>query len=230
MMVKLIFFDMEGTIFKKSYKDSKGNTAPSAWTLVAQHLGKEAFEEEESTKNKWNSKGYAGYVEWMEDTIRIHKKYGLTKDFFDKVMSSIQYYKGVRYVFKEIQKRKIRTAIISGGFKAQADRALRDLKINHAFAACEYLWDKNGRLVHWNLLPCDFEGKLDFMKLIMKEHGLKDKDCAFVGDGRNDIPLARAVSISVAFNAAPELKKVSTHSVESDDFQDLLKYLIASER
>ena len=61
---KFVFFDMEGTIFKSVAKDSKGNTAPSAWTLLAKHLGKEALKEEEETKEKWNDGGYKGYVEW----------------------------------------------------------------------------------------------------------------------------------------------------------------------
>ncbi|MCF7861413.1 HAD-IB family phosphatase [Candidatus Woesearchaeota archaeon] len=215
---------MEGTIFKKLYKDSKGNTAPSAWTLVAEHLGKQALIEEDATKDKWNNDQYEGYVEWMEDTIKIHKKHDLTKDFFDNIMASIKYHRGVKSSFREIHRRGIRTALVSGGFKAQADRALRDLKIHHAFAACEYLWDDSGKLVHWNLLPCDYEGKLDFMRLIMKEHGLTEKDCAFVGDGRNDVPFAKAVGLSIAFNAASELKRVSTHVVDSDNFRDILKY------
>lgn len=227
--IKLVFFDMEGTLFKKTYKDSKGNTSPSAWTLVADHLGSKALEEEDWTKEKWNSGEYAGYVEWMEDTIKIHQKYGLDKKFFDEVIEGIDYHLGVKETFQELKKKGYRTALISGGFKAQADRALKDLKIDHAFAACEYLWDDNGNLVHWNLLPCDYEGKLDFMHLIMKEHGLRKDQCAFVGDGKNDISFAKAVSRSIAFNGAPELQKVCTYSVNQEDgkedFRAILKYL-----
>ena len=61
--IKLIFFDVEGTLFKKVYKDSQGNTAPSAWTLLAEHLGPKAHKEEEDTKVKWTKGEYAGYVE-----------------------------------------------------------------------------------------------------------------------------------------------------------------------
>lgn len=228
MKIKLIFFDMEGTIFQKASKVGKGKIAPSAWTKLAEHLGPKALEEEDWTKEKWNNNEYAGYVEWMEDTIRVHKKYGLKKDFFDKVMQSIKYHPGVKETFRTLKKKGFRTALISGGFKAQADRALKDLKIDHAFAACEYLWDEKGNLVHWNLLPCDYEGKLDFMKLIMKEHGLKKSECAFVGDGKNDNPFAKAVRLSIAFNGAPELQKVCTHSINQkkgrEDFRTILKY------
>jgi phosphoserine phosphatase len=227
--IKLIFFDMEGTIFQKTVKKTKGNTAPSAWTLIAKHLGKKALEEEEQTKKKWNSKEYKGYVEWMEDTIRVHQKYGLTKRFFENVINSIKYHRGVRRTFTEINKKGIITSLISGGFKAQADRAQKELKIKHAFSACEYFWDRKGKVLFYNLLPCDYEGKVKFMKLIMEEHGLSSKECAFVGDGKNDIPLAKAVDLSISFNGPKELQKVATHSINQregkEDFREILKYL-----
>ncbi len=226
---KLVFFDMEGTIFRKVIKDSQGNTAPSAWTLLAQHLGPKALAEEEKTKERWNRGEYAGYVEWMEDTIKIHQKYGLDKAFFEKVMSGVEYHPGVKETFTKLKRRGIKTALISGGFKAQADRAVVDLKINHAFTACEYYWDKTGKLTWWNLLPSDYEGKIDFMKLIMKEHGLKSQECAFIGDGKNDISLAQAVGASIAFNAPKELQNVSTFSINQqeskEDFRAILPYL-----
>jgi phosphoserine phosphatase len=227
--LRLIFFDMEGTIFRKVIEVARGNTAPSAWTLISQHLGKTAAREEDATKDKWNAGKYHSYVEWMEDTIRIHIKYGLTRSFFEKVMSSIEYHPGVKETFAELRRRGYKTSLISGGFKAQADRAQRDLKIEHSFAACEYFWNADGTIEHFNLLPCDYEGKHDFMKLIMKEHGLKPSQCAFVGDGKNDIPLAKEVGVSIAFNGAPELQKVCTHSVNQpegkEDFREILKFL-----
>jgi phosphoserine phosphatase len=227
--IKCIFFDMEGTIFRKAVETREGRVAPSAWTMIGRKLGEEADKEEEETKNKWNRGEYSGYVEWMEDTIKVHKKYGLTKEKFDWILGLIEYHFGVKETFAELRKKGYKTAMISGGFKAQADRAQKDLFINHAFAACEYFWDKDGKLLHWNLLPCDYEGKLDFMNLIIKEHGLKADECAFVGDGKNDIMLAKSVGLSIAFNAPLELQKVCTHAVNQEegkeDFRAILKFL-----
>ena len=226
--IKLIFFDMEGTLFKKTIRNSYGNTTPSLWSLIALKLGKDAHAEEELTKKKWTEGKYSGYIEWMEDTLRIYQKYGLKKALFEKAMNSVEYHKGVFETFDVLRKRGFRLALISGGFKVQADRALLDLKINHAFAACELFWDDEGNLVHWNLLPCDYEGKIDFMRLIMREHGLKPDECAFVGDGKNDVALAREVGVSVAFNGAPELRDVCSYSVEQgegkEDFSEILKF------
>ena len=178
--IKLIIFDVEGTIVRQHYEYDKYkniNVAPSMWTKIAEHLGKKALKEEEKTKEKWTSGKYRGYVEWMEDTIKIHQKYGLTKKFFNKLLKKfVHYYPGVKETFKELRKRGIRTVLISGGFKNEADKVQQDLKIDHSFAACEYFWDKKGKLIHWNLLPCDYEGKLDFMRLIMKEHKLSKEE------------------------------------------------------
>ena len=227
--IKLIFFDMEGTIFRKVVETVKGNIAPSAWVSIARELGPTALAEEKKTRDKWNNKEYAGYVEWMEETIKIYQEYGLKKDFFEKVIYAIKYHTGVKETFEQLRKKGFRTAIISGGFKAQSDRAQKDLKIDHAFTACELFWDKKGHILHWNLLPCDYEGKIDFMKLIMKEHGLTSEECAFIGDGKNDIHLAKVVELSIAFNGALELQKVCTHSINhpkgKEDFREILKFL-----
>ncbi len=79
------------------------------------------------------------------------------------------------------------------------------------------------------MLPCDYEGKLNFMTLIMEEHDVKPKDCLFVGDGRNDIPLARVVGTSICFNGDSELAKVCTHSIKQSpknlDFRAVLRYI-----
>jgi len=220
---------MEGTIFRKTVRNSYGNTAPSAWSLIGKSLGTEAHEEEELTKKKWTEGMYSGYVEWMEDTIRIYKKYGLTKDAFENAMRGIEYHHGIFETFRELKSRGLRTALISGGFKAQADRAQCDLKIDHAFAACELFWDEKGLIRHWNLLPCDYEGKIDFMKLIMKEHGLRMGECAFVGDGKNDVALAKEAGTSVCFNGDEALKNVATHDVSQpegkEDFREILKFV-----
>ena len=224
--IKLVVFDMEGTLLRKAIKSTKG-IAASAWTLLADNLGPEALAEEELTKQKWNDGEYKGYVEWMADTIRIHKKYGLTHSFFKQVVDSVEYHPGVVEAFEELRKKEYLTALISGGFKAQADRLQMDLKIDHSFAACEYFWDGE-ELVHWNLLPCDYEGKRDFMQLIIKEHGLTPQQCAFVGDGPNDVILAEAVKLSIAFNASPKLQEVCTHAINQpegeEDFRAILKY------
>jgi phosphoserine phosphatase len=226
--IKLVFFDMEGQIFEPHIIETKKGIAPSIWTVISRHLGPKAAAEGEATKDKWGERQYACYVDWMEDVIHIHQKYGLTKNVFYNIVNKVKYIKGVEETIKELRKRGYIVAVISGGFKNLADRAIRDLGIHHVFAACEYFFDeKTKKLKSWNLMPCDYQGKVDFMRLLIKEHGLKAKQCAFVGDGVNDISLAKECCISIAFNGRKELQEVTTYAVnqKEKDLRGILKYL-----
>ena len=51
------------------------------------------------------------------------------------------------------------------------------------------------------------------MKKIAKEEDIPLINCAFVGDGHNDIYLAKAVGLSIAFNAHQELIKVCNKKI-----------------
>lgn len=165
----------------------------------------------------------------MEDTIRIHNKFGLKKSIFCSILDKIEYTRGAQKVFSVINKKGISTCLISGGFKYQADKAVQKFKIKHSFASCEYFWDKKGYLQHWNLLPGDFEGKLNFMRLLINEYGYSVKECAFIGDGDNDISLAKSVGVSIAFNGSDNLRKVATYSINQEknkeDLRAILNYL-----
>lgn len=207
---RIIFFDLEGTLFLKEYRLDNGLVAPSAWTLLAECLGPDCLTEEEATKARWTRNEYPGYVEWMRDTIRIHQKYGLKQDLFEEVLKRVPFTPHVHEVLAELKQYAV-TALITGGFKALADRAQRELKIDHALSACEYFFDEKTREIeHFNLLPSDEVGKVDLMRLIAKEHGADLSDCVFVGDGKNDIGAVQAVGFSIAFNAQQELKEYST--------------------
>ncbi len=226
---KLIFFDMEGTLFRKAVSPNDTGVDPSVWVAIARELGPNALEEEKVTQKKWRRGDYRSYVEWMQDTIAIHQKYGLSKSTFQEILDSIEFMPGVHEVFSELRVRGIPTALVTGGFKYQADRALREFRITHSFAACEYFWAGDGTLEHWNLLPADFEGKLHFMRMLLHEYQLAGRDCAFVGDGQNDRGLAENVGLSVAFNGAQELREIATHCVNqepgTEDFGAILPCL-----
>ena len=225
--IKLIFFDLEGVIFETGIIEKRSNVTSSFWTVIARHLGEKAMKEEDLGKDMWNDSKFKNYIEWMEYTINVHQKYGLKKDYFYGIINSVPFMSGAKDTFKELHKRGYATAIISGGFKNQADRAIKELGVNHVFAACEYFFDeKTGKLKHWNLLPCDYEGKIDFMNLLMREYKLKSNECAFVGDGVNDIPLAKEAGLSIAFNGREELQQVTTYSInqKKKDLRALLGY------
>ena len=79
------------------------------------------------------------------------------------------------------------------------------------------------KLKSYNLLPCDFEGKIDFIRLMLREYKLNDSDWIFVGDGANDVHIAKEAPVSIGYNPHAELRSVVTKSV--DKFSDILSIL-----
>jgi phosphoserine phosphatase len=211
---RIVFLDMEGTLLQKAYHVDDGAVAPSAWTVLAQALGEECLAAENATKIRWRAKEYSGYLEWMRKTIEIHQQFGLTERVFREVMNSVPFMPNVEASLQRIHSQRAVTAVVTGGFKALADRVQRRLRIHHSFAACEYFFDaETGLIDHFNLLPGDEAGKVDFMNLTCREYGVDPHDCPFIGDGMNDVHLARMGGFSIAFNAQKELSAVATAAI-----------------
>lgn len=214
--MKICFFDMEGTLLEKNLSLDNGKVAPSAWTVLAKEISEACFAEEEKTKDLWLKNEYISYTQWMMETVKIQIKHGLNKTHLQNVLHQAKLQKGAIELLHYIKKKGYLTVLISGGFKELADLTQRRLKIDHAYSACEYFFNEDGSVEHFNLLPTDEEGKLVFMKHLASEYNSELKDCIFIGDGKNDVFIARNVGTSIAFNAQSELKEVSTYIIDQE--------------
>jgi phosphoserine phosphatase len=226
MATRLLFLDLEGTIFAKQrveLRTGEERYHHSLWSRLAHELGPGALADDAATVEKWEAGHYQSYMDWCDESLRIHQKHGMTRDFFDRIQRSVPYNPGVPETIASIHGRGIKTAIVSGGFVPQARRAQQDLEITHAYAAVDLFWSSDGSLAHWNILPSDYEGKVDFVRLLIREYGFRTEDCAFVGDGKNDTHIATEVGISFAYQAHPALREVATHAIE--DFPIILEHL-----
>ncbi|WP_243637486.1 haloacid dehalogenase-like hydrolase [Parashewanella curva] len=126
---------MEGTILKKELSLDNGKVAPSAWTVLAKELGEDCLIEEEKTKDKWLRGEYKGYLDWMKDTVTLHMKYGLTINILNDVVQKAEYHEGADELFSLLKSQGVVTVLITGGFKALADKVQRHLKVDHALSA-----------------------------------------------------------------------------------------------
>lgn len=225
MGIKLFFLDMEGTIFAKQYVPLPGDPLHhhSLWSRLMYECGPAALVEDAKTMRKWERGEYGSYLDWAADSVAILRRHGLTRDQFQAVIDSIDYNQGVVETIHELHRRAIRTAIVSGGFFGQARRAQVELGIPHCYAAVDLYWSEQGEIVHCNILPSDYRGKVDFVRLMLRECGCLSHECAFVGDGQNDVLIAREVGLSFACDAHPDLQREATHTIVN--FSELLGYL-----
>jgi phosphoserine phosphatase len=220
--IKLFFLDLEGTLFNKQHIDRPHGHNHSLWARIFHELGPEALAADNVHIEEFE-RGEINYIQWCERSLRAMQTHGLTKQLLEHIMQQIQYNNGVAETIAALHAKGIRTAIISGGFMEQAKRAQLDLRIQHAFAAVEIYWNADGSMAFWNIFPSDYQAKADYVELLRRECGFSKEECAFIGDGKNDVPIASHVGLSFAYNAHPALQEKTTHSIT--DFQDILKYL-----
>lgn len=222
----LIVCDVEGTIFQAKYKIEGTDYASSMWQPIAQALGEKAVKEEYETHLKWENKEYDNYVDWVKATVAIHKKYKLKRDTFQRLIDNAEYMPGVVEFFQKIDREKFIPVLITGGFMNLTRRAKKELKIESAniFASCNYIFDMYGNLADWDIQPSDFEDKIACVKTVLDNYGLDfSDDWVYIGDGKNDVPIAEMAPYSFAINAHKELRAVADQNINSfmDAYNDI---------
>lgn len=225
MKKRFLVMDVEGTIFKATFKLHGVDYKSTLWQPIARELGDAAMDEENKMAQKYEQGGYATYLDWVKATIDMHKRYSLKKDVFDRLVDSAEYNTGVEEFFDNLNRNEWIPVLISGGFQNLIRRAENELDIEYGFGACEYYFDDRGYLVSHNIQPCDFEGKIKFLDTLLADMKMNKKtDWVFVGDGKNDVPIAKAAPKAFGINPHDDLKKVDG-LIEIHSFMDLLPYL-----
>lgn len=221
--IRIVFFDMDGVLFDVGYFERRSKVAASSWKLIAEAAG--TLEGEEKLKQRWINGELKHFIEWMDETVKLYREHNLTKEKFEKALDSIPLMTGAKEALSEIKRRGYITAVITGSFHHLAKRAKLELGIDYIVAACDLVFDKEGKLIDWIFFPCDYEGKVKFFEAIIAGLKIKPEEAAMVCDGINDIPIAKECGLAIAFNARQELKEHCDIIIEKKDLREILKYL-----
>lgn len=221
--IKIVFFDMDGVLFDVGYFERRRNVGASSWRLVAEAAG--TLEEEERLKQRWINGELKHFIEWMNETVRLYREHNLTREKFEKTLDAIPLMPGAKEAVAEIKRKGYITAVITGSFHHLAKRAKRELGIDYIVAACDLIFDEDGKLADWIFFPCDYEGKVKFFEAIIAGLKIRPEEAAIVCDGVNDIPIAKECGLAIAFNARQELKEHCRISIDKKDLREILKHL-----
>lgn len=227
--MKILAMDVEGTLFQATFQIDGTEYPSTMWQPIARELGSAALEEEKETHEKWDRKEYDNYLDWVKATIEIHRKYNLKEDTFLKLVNAAKYNAGVEEFFNQLNRNEWIPVLISGGFQELIRRAQNELDIEYGCGACEYNFDQDGNLESYHIQAADFEGKVGYIhNLLNMLHLNKDTDWVYIGDGRNDAPIAREAPMAFGINPHPDLMAVDG-LIEISSFMDLVPYLKSME-
>lgn len=217
MRLKMVFFDLDGTLVTFS-------EAESSWDFIRKKY---------SIPNLWTQyvEGKMGREEAKRKEYALWKEKGITKQALLKEFERMRLIPGAIEVVSQLKKEGIKIAIISGAPDIAVEIAQRRLGIS--LAACNrIIFDNAGFAI--DTKPTHPASDISVSKKLaaldfMKRGSLTPEECAAVGNDENDVELFQTVGFSIAFNPRAEsLKSHSSVTVRSKTLQDILSYLLVS--
>ena len=183
--IKLVVFDMDGTLLQPR----------SSWAQIHDHFG---------TDNTEMLQLYINHKITDEEFVKAdielwnsNSKKTVNEEYINSIMDKIKPLKGAEILIKELQKKKIKTVILSGGIQYLADRWMNKWNMDYALAN-ELIDDDKGNLTA--IINSSGHNKGPMMDKIIKKYNYKKNQIAAVGDTIVDIPMFDRAGLAIAVN------------------------------
>ena len=213
----LICFDLDGTLIEE-------DNGEVLWQRLSKiiHNGSKIHD-------KRIKQFYAGELsleDWANFDFNDMKNYGITKNFIIKHAIHSKLIKGVRETLKELKRRKIKLAVISGSIDILLDSVFPDHPFKDVFINKLY-FDKKGIVSHWEISKYGDAHKGTALKIIAKKEKIPLSRTVYIGDHKNDISAAKVAGLSISFNSkSKELDNECDVVIEKKDMKEILKYVL----
>ena len=185
-MLKLLILDMDGVIFEGS----------NFWLEFHTAMGTR-----DAALELWHKLSKTDYVGLSRETAKIWK--GRSAAPYFEMIRSRPYVPGIEKIFEFAGQTGMRTAIVSSGAYHLAMRAKNDFDVD---------------IIRANRLGIDDSGCFDGTVDVQVDDARKDKNVrelqdifelgsesiGVIGDGENDVPMARLASVSVGYRVNAE--------------------------
>jgi len=212
MKYKLVCFDLDGTIIDETI---------FIWQTLHDFLGSDKVKRQKAFDEYMDGK--ISYSEWADHDLELWKEVGVTKSKMLEAIKPLRLMEGAMETIKELKAKGLKLAIISGSL----DIALKYVIPNYEEYFDDVYINKlifNGEEVNEIVTTkFDFENKASALKEICEKEGIQLSETVFVGDHNNDIQIAEAAGLSIAFNCKSDrLAQVSDHLVKEKDLRKIL--------
>jgi phosphoserine phosphatase len=167
-----------------------------------------------------------GEIEFGESLRRrVALLEGLDESALQRVYDErLQLNPGAQTLLAALQKRGIKTLLVSGGFTFFTERLKRRVGLDYAHAnELEIVDGKLSGRVLGDVL--DAQGKADWLNRIRTELGLSSEQVVAIGDGANDLKMMATAGIGIAYHAKPVVRAQATYAISHSGLDGALNLL-----
>ena len=219
MKYKLVCFDVDGTLI---------DNLEYSWQVFHDFFEVDKDRRDNAKRAFYNCE--ISYLEWAQHDINLWvEKKAKKEDFIRAIKNAeLKLMEGATETLKELKKKNVKLAIISGSLSVILEHFIPDYK--EIFDDIFLSWidfDEEGNITKIKATSFDMEHKATALKQIAERENIQLEECVFVGDHNNDVKIAEEAGLSIAFNAhSEELKKVANIVIEKKDLREILRYVI----
>ena len=189
---KLVVLDVDSTLIRQEVIE-----------LLAAHAGREA---EVAAVTDRAMRGEIDFEESLRERVAVLED--LPATVVDDVVDAVRLSPGAQTLVRTLLREGHAVAAVSGGFQQVLEPLAASLDLTRAAANTLEIVD--GRLTGRVTGPVvDRAAKAGLATGWAAELGVAPQDVMVVGDGANDIDLARVAGLSVAYRAKPALREVA---------------------
>ena len=205
---KLVVLDVDSTLIRQEVIE-----------LLAAHVGREA---EVAAVTERAMRGEIDFAASLRERVAVLE--GLPASAIDDVAAAVRLSPGAKVLVQTLLREGHAVAAVSGGFSQVLDPLAAHLELTRAAANELEVQDGvltgrvAGRIV-------DRAMKAEVMGQWAQELGVAPEDVMAVGDGANDIDMARAAGLSVAYRGKPALREVADTQVSIPNL-DALRFFL----
>jgi phosphoserine phosphatase len=221
---KVVAFDFDGTLLQAE-NPGYGDVFHYSWKEVWKWLGyDEEIRRDLYNQHKDNPQSYP-YQTWCDDCAEYFIKGNFKRAHVKQILQSkkLRLAEGLETTLKVLKKNGMTLAIISGGINTFYEEAVPE-KIDRLFNKVffnkfEYAQDGSlTRIKAYQNKESDFRGKIDALKEVCRMANATLEEAVFVGEGTNDIDVARSGCLSIAYppSCTQDFKDIA--DVVTEDF------------
>lgn len=206
--ILLAAFDLDGTVLEHN----------SSWVAIHRRFG---TEHKGAASLRLYTEGKIDYREFMRRDIASWPK-TVTREEIASILSHYKIRQDAPYVFDELRRRGVRTALVTSGIDILAREVANDLSIDH-WLANGLRFDGRGRLLPTGIGRVDPTRKDLAYKRFLERMGIHPKKTIAVGDTIYDLAFLK--SAAKGFMLAHTTRVPDPEIIHIDRLSEVLDYI-----
>jgi len=211
----LVCFDVDGTLVDDTI---------FIWKTLHDH-----FATDPALRQKAHDDFFAKritYADWFHTDLELLRAAGATLPRFREVLDMLRPMRGAREALLDLHARGHVLAIVSGSLDVVVAHLFADIPFRHVLLN-RIEFDAAGRIAGGTPTPYDLEGKALGLAELCRREGIDPTRAAFVGDNVNDLWIAHAAGLAIAFNCkSDELRAACRIEVRGKDLRAVARAII----